>query len=150
MLDNRGAHAEMPMKTIFAALVACSVMVFALPAAAHHSLTAEFLPESTITIKGVMTSIEWINPHIYIYFDVVDKDGKTSQYAVETYPPNHMRSRYGLTKQVLGADFDKKQTLVVEVNPAKNGKPLGWLTKITYPDGHFIKLTAEPGSPEAR
>ena len=61
-----------------------------------------------------------------------------------------MRSRYGLTRQVLSADFDKKQTLVVEVNPAKNGKPLGWLTKLTYPDGHFIKLTAEPGSPEAR
>jgi hypothetical protein len=122
LLDNLDAHAEMPMKTIFAALVACSVMVFALPAAAHHSLTAEFMPDSTITIKGVMTSIEWINPHIYIY----------------------------LTKQVLAADFDKKQMMVVEVNPAKNGKPLGWLTKLTYPDGHFIKLTAEPGSPEAR
>lgn len=133
-----------------AALVAASLGLFALPAAAHHSLTAEFEPNSTITVKGVMTSIEWINPHIYIYFDVVDKDGKKSQFAVETYPPNHMRSRYGLTRQVLAADFDKKQMLEVEVNPAKNGKPLGWLTKLTYPDGHFIKLTAEPGSPEAR
>jgi len=132
------------------ALAAFSLALLAVPAAAHHSLTAEFNPDSTITVKGVMTSIEWINPHIYIYFDVVDKDGKKSQFAVETYPPNHMRSRYGLTKQVLSADFDKKEMMVVEVNPAKNGKPLGWLTKLTYPDGHFIKLTAEPGSPEAR
>jgi len=132
------------------ALAAFSLALLAVPAAAHHSLTAEFNPDSTVTVKGVMTSIEWINPHIYIYFDVVDKDGKKSQFAVETYPPNHMRSRYGLTKQVLSADFDKKEMLVVEVNPAKNGKPLGWLTKLTYPDGHFIKLTAEPGSPEAR
>jgi hypothetical protein len=132
------------------ALVAFSLALLAVPAAAHHSLTAEFEPNSTVTVKGVMTSIEWINPHIYIYFDVVDKDGKKSQFAVETYPPNHMRSRYGLTKQVLGADFDKKETITFEVNPAKNGKPLGWLTKLTYPDGHFIKLTAEPGSPEAR
>jgi hypothetical protein len=132
------------------ALVAFSLALLAAPAAAHHSLTAEFNPDTTITVKGVMTSIEWINPHIYIYFDVVDKDGKKSQFAVETYPPNHMRSRYGLTKQVLSADFDKKEMMVVEVNPAKNGKPLGWLTKLTYPDGHFIKLTAEPGSPEAR
>ena len=31
------------MKTIFAAVVACAVTVFALPAAAHHSLTAEFV-----------------------------------------------------------------------------------------------------------
>jgi hypothetical protein len=60
-----------------------------------------------------------------------------------------MRSRYGLTKQLLSAEFDKKEMLTIEVNPAKNGKPLGWLTKLTYPDGHFIKLTAEPGSAEA-
>ena len=132
------------------ALAAFSLALLAVPAAAHHSLTAEFNPDTTITVKGVMASIEWINPHIYIYFDVVDKDGKKSQFAVETYPPNHMRSRYGLTKQVLSADFDKKEMMTFEVNPAKNGKPLGWLTKLTYPDGHFIKLTAEPGSPEAR
>ena len=139
------------MKTTwYAALVAAFVAAFASSALAHHSLTAEFQPNETVTVTGVMTSIEWINPHIYIYFDVVDKDGKKSQYAVETYPPNHMRSRFGLTKQVLSADFDKKQTLVVEMNPAKNGKPLGWLTKLTYPDGHFIKLEAEPGSAEAR
>ena len=121
-----------------AALVAFCITVFALPAAAHHSLTAEFDPGSTVAVKGVMTSIEWINPHIYIYFDVVDKDGKTSQYAVETFPPNHMRSRYGLTKQVLSADFDKKQTLVVEVNPAKNGTKFGRLLRVTKADGKTL------------
>ena len=139
------------MKTMFPlAVIVALALLSTPPVSAHHSLNAEFDQDKTVTVKGVMTSIEWINPHIYIYFDVTDKDGKTSQYAVETYPPNHMRSRYGLTKQVLSADFDKKQMMVVEVNPAKNGKPLGWLTKLTYPDGHFIKLTAEPGSPEAR
>jgi hypothetical protein len=138
------------MRTIsYAALVALFMTWLTLPATAHHSLTAEF-ENTTTTVKGVMTSIEWINPHIYIYFDVVDKDGKTIQYGVETFPPNHMRTRYGLTRQLLTADMAKKETLIVEVQPAKNGKPLGWLKQLTYPDGHFIKLTAEPGSAEAR
>jgi hypothetical protein len=135
--------------TSYAALVALFMTWLTLPATAHHSLTAEF-EDSTTTVKGVMTSVEWINPHIYIYFDVVDKDGKKVQYAVETFPPNHMRTRYGLTRQLLNADMAKKEMLVVEVQPAKNGKPLGWLKQLTYPDGHFIKLTAEPGSAEAR
>ena len=135
--------------TSYAALVALFMTWLTLPATAHHSLTAEF-EDSTTTVKGVMTSVEWINPHIYIYFDVADKDGKKIQYAVETFPPNHMRTRYGLTRQLLNADMAKKETLIVEVQPAKNGKPLGWLKQLTYPDGHFIKLTAEPGSAEAR
>jgi hypothetical protein len=135
--------------TTYAALIALFITGLTLPATAHHSLTAEF-ENSTTTVKGVMTSIEWINPHIYIYFDVVDKDGKKIQYAVETFPPNHMRTRYGLSRQLLTADMAKKEMLVVEVQPAKNGKPLGWLKQLTYPDGHFIKLTAEPGSAEAR
>ena len=136
--------------TCFRVLLGVFVLLLAPRLQAHHSLTAEFKPAETVTLKGVMTSIEWINPHIYIYFDVVDpKDGSKSQYAVETFPPNHMRSRYGLTKQLLSGAFDKKEMLTIEVNPAKNGKPLGWLTKLTYPDGHFIKLTAEPGSAEA-
>ena len=64
--------------TSYAALVALFMMWLALPVAAHHSLTAEF-ENTTTTVKGVMTSIEWINPHIYIYFDVVDNDGKKIQ-----------------------------------------------------------------------
>ena len=58
----------------YAALVAVFMMSLTLPAAAPHSLTAEF-EDTTTTVKGVMTSVEWINAHIYIYFDVADKDG---------------------------------------------------------------------------
>ena len=96
-------------------------LLCALPLLAHHSFSAEFDAGTTVTLRGVVSKVEWINPHIYIYFDVVDpKDGSKSQYAVETFPPNHMRSRYGLTKQLLSTAFDKKETLTIEVNPAKN------------------------------
>jgi hypothetical protein len=119
-----------------------SSLLFALPVGAHHSLTAEFDTKNKVTMKGVITRIEWVNPHIFVYLDVQDGAG-TKPYAIETYPPNHMRSRYGLTKAVLAGNLAAKEVVTVEVNPALNGKDLGWLTQITYPDGHFIKIQAD-------
>ena len=139
------------MKTRFlAAMIAAASLLATLPVSAHHSLNAEFDQNKTVTVKGVMTSIEWINPHIFVYIDSMENGVKTT-WAVESFPPNHMRSRYGLTKAVLdqGA-IGAKKVVTVEVRPATNGKKLGWLEKITYPEGHFIKFAVDPGSAEAR
>jgi hypothetical protein len=120
------------------------------PVTAHHSLNAEFDQNKTVTVKGVMTSIEWINPHIFFYVDVMEGGTKTT-WAIETFPPNHMRSKYGLTKAVLGQGvLGTTREVTVEVRPATSGKKLGWLEQITYPDGHSIKLVVDPGSAEAR
>jgi hypothetical protein len=139
------------MKAKYAvALITLSGLLVSAPAKAHHSLNAEFYNKKTVTLTGIITSIEWINPHIFFYIDTKDKDGAKATWAVETFPPNHMRTRYGLTKAVLAGDVVGKTEVTVELNPASNGKLLGWLTKITYPDGHFIKLAVDPESPEAR
>ena len=139
------------MKTRFvAAMIAAAGLLGTLPVSAHHSLNAEFDQKRTVTIKGVMTSIEWINPHIFLYIDAMENGVKTT-WAVESFPTNHMRSRYGLTKAVLGQGvIGTTKEVTVELYPATNGKKLGWLSKITYPEGHFIKFTVEPGSREAR
>ena len=139
------------MKTRFSAIVIAAFALLAmLPVSAHHSLNAEFDQDKTVTVKGVMTSIEWINPHIFFYVDVMENGVKTT-WAIETFPPNHMRSKYGLTKAVLGQGvIGTTREVTVELRPATSGKKLGWLEQITYPDGHSIKLAADPGSPEAR
>ena len=135
---------------LFAAVIAASALLATLPVRAHHSLNAEFDQKRTVTVKGVMTSIEWINPHIFLYVDTMENGAKTT-WAVETFPPNHMRSRYGLTKAVLGQGvLGTNKEVTVEMRPATNGKKLGWLEKITYPAGNFIKFTVDPGSAEAR
>src|SRR5512145_2857197 len=84
-----------------AAVIAACALLSTLPVSAHHSLNAEFDQNKTVKVKGVMTSIEWINPHIFFYVDVMENGAKTT-WAIETFPPNHMRSKYGLTKAVLG------------------------------------------------
>ena len=55
--------------TAFAVLVVVSGLFFAMPASAHHSLDSEFNHNKTTTITGVLSSVEWVNPHIYIYMD---------------------------------------------------------------------------------
>ena len=138
------------MKTRFSAAVIVACLLSTLPVAAHHSLNAEFDQNKTVTVKGVMTSIEWINPHIFFYIDVMEGGAKTT-WAIETFPPNHMRTKYGLTKAVLGQNvIGTPREVTVEVRPATSGKKLGWLEQITYPDGHSIKFAVDANSAEAR
>jgi hypothetical protein len=57
------------------------------PTYAHHSVGAEFDLSKRITLHGLVTKIEWMNPHVYLYVDV-KTDGKTANWACETAGPN--------------------------------------------------------------
>ena len=68
-------------------LVLLSVACAAIPALAHHSFSAEFDLNRKITLTGVVTKVEWTNPHTYFYVDVPDS-GKLVNWALETAGPN--------------------------------------------------------------
>ncbi len=63
--------------------VTLALFVLSCGAFGHHSFDAEFDSEKSVSLDGTITKVEWINPHSYIYVDVVGKDGKVTNYAVE-------------------------------------------------------------------
>jgi hypothetical protein len=103
------------------------------PAFAHHSLAAEFDESRSVTLKGVISKVEWINPHVYLQVDVPDTAGKITTWAVETFPPATLR-RGGLTKEKLGLG----QNVTLLAYQARKGSELAFLRKITFQDGQEI------------
>jgi uncharacterized protein DUF6152 len=106
----------------------------AIPALAHHSATAEFDTSKTFTVKGTITKLEWINPHVYMYADVTEEGGKLTPYSFETGPPGNLR-RAG----VLRTMFNVGDVVTIDASVAKDGtKHLGLLKAVHFADGHTI------------
>lgn len=86
------------MKKLIASLM---LVALALPAAAHHSFAAQYDSAKPVTMNGVVTKLEWTNPHVYFYIDVTDaKTKKVVNWAFEMGPP-HMLQRAGWKRNTL-------------------------------------------------
>jgi hypothetical protein len=79
------------------------VAVFAAAATAsyaHHSFGAEFDSNKPVTMSGVVTRLEWTNPHVYLFIDVKEKKGAVTNWGFEMGPP-HMLQKAGWKKNSL-------------------------------------------------
>jgi len=86
-----------------------------------------------ITLEGVVTRIDWENPHVHYYIDVVDADGTVVTWSCETGGPARL-ARRGWTKDTLKAG-DK---VVVHGFVAKDGSHAADGRQVTLPDGRKI------------
>jgi hypothetical protein len=110
-------------------------------ASAHHSLAGQFDVKKTVTLEGVVSRVDWVNPHIYLHLDVKDPGGKIATWRLEGVPVA-MARKAGLTKTLLQGNGEKVSVIAF---PARDGTPnLGFMMKITYPDGHFYQFNPDP------
>ena len=109
------------MRTKFAAFAALvGVIVGTGSVLAHHSFAAEFDAGKPLTLKGVVTKIEWQNPHTYFYLDVSQTGGKVINWGMEMGSPNGLM-RQGWTRNTLKVG----DAVTVEGSAAKDGTNVG-------------------------
>src|SRR5438552_11792363 len=97
---------------------------------AHHSYTAEFDTTKPIKLSGVLTRVEWSNPHIWVYLDVKDDKGNVTNWGFSASPPG-MLQRRGITKNSLKLG----EVLTISAHRAKDGSNNASGNVVTFADG---------------
>jgi uncharacterized protein DUF6152 len=107
--------------TLLAAALGVGLLLAAVPVVAHHSFAAEFDADKPFKLIGVVTKVEWQNPHTYFYLDITDeRTKKVTNWAFEMGSPNGLM-RNGWTRNTLKVG----DVVTVEGSLARDGKPYG-------------------------
>ena len=115
------------VECVAAWLAGACLLLAPAPVLAHHSFGAEYDASKPVTLTGVVTKIEWTNPHFYFYMDVKDQNGEVANWKFEGYPPVVLH-RIGWTKD---------QTMV----PGDTVTVFGWRARDAANLGHSREVT---------
>src|SRR5712691_6775894 len=141
--SRRGAA----MKVTWVIAIAGVVLVGTAPALAHHSFTAEYDANQPIELKGVVTKVEWTNPHARFYVDVKDDRGDVSNWNFELSSPSIL-TRNGWKPNTLKiGDPITVAGYLARSQPA-SGSKMAVASGVTSSDG--IKLFASPAKEVGR
>jgi Family of unknown function (DUF6152) len=134
--DHKLNKEELPMRipiAVAGAFVAMALLVGAMPLAAHHAFSAAFDETKPINLVGVVTKVELVNPHSWIWLDVKGKDGKVVNWGIEGGPPSNL-FRNGITKASLPVGTEIK----LFGYQAKSGESKGVGVFVEYLDGRKV------------
>jgi hypothetical protein len=125
--------------TLHVVVAACGLaLLLQSPVRAHHAFAAEFDAEKPVKFtEAVVTRVQLINPHSWIYVDVTGSDGKVENWAIEAGSPNILMRR-GITKDSIKIG----QKIVVEGYQSKDGTRRANGRDLTLPDGTKLFLGA--------
>jgi hypothetical protein len=128
-----------------------AVLAMSAAASAHHAYTAEFNLDKPVKLTGVLTKLEWTNPHIWLYLEIKDANGKTTTWGFSASPPG-MLTRRGITRDSLRIG----EVLTISGHRAKDGSNNASGNVVTFADGRDALIgqdqavnPTEPAAPPA-
>jgi len=126
------------MRPLLWIAIGCGVWLgYGIPALAHHSAAAEFDSKQKIDLTGVVTKVEWTNPHAHFYIDVKDASGNAVNWNLELASPNVLIRNGWKRNSIKPGD-----TVSVTGIRAKDSSNYGTASVITFPDGHKLNFLA--------
>jgi hypothetical protein len=122
------------------------LLAASLPLVAHHSFAAEFDSSKPVSLEGVVTKIDWMNPHIWLYVDTKDESGAAAHWQCEGGPPNAL-TRQGWSKDSLKTG----DQVTIDGFRAKDGTNTCNARSVKLPNGKSVFAgSAEDGGPSKR
>ena len=109
------------------------LLITAASLSAHHAFAAEFDANKPVTMKGTVTKMEWINPHVWLYMDVKMPDGKVENWGFEAGTPNVLFRRGFTRKSLLPGTV-----VIINGYRAKDGSRRANGRDLTFEDGNKL------------
>jgi Family of unknown function (DUF6152) len=103
-------------RTVFSLMIISGLLFAAVPAWSHHAFATEFDALKPVSKRGIVTKIDWANPHVWFYVNVKGENGTVENWGFEMGGPNSLRSS-GWTKDTMKIGDE----VIVEGSLAKNG-----------------------------
>ncbi len=129
----------MKVKLLAALVLAVGMLAISSPVVAHHGSASTF-ESKTVNAKGVVVDWLWSNPHCLLKVDETLDSGEVRHWVVETQAPANMVDA-GWSK----TSFKPGDQVTIELRPAKSGKPVGSLSKVTFADGRVLSVERQGG-----
>ncbi len=125
-------------------LLGLLLILSAIPILAHHSFAREYDGKS-ISLKGSVTMLDFVNPHSWLYIDIKDAKGQTVSWGIELGPMQELK-RQGWSKTTLKPGVE----VSIEAFPAKNGSKTANARTVKLSDGRTLFTAGSAMSPQTK
>jgi hypothetical protein len=128
--NTKTAHLLSTLRKFGITATLAAALGSAAPSQAHHSFAAEFDASKPIELLGVVTKVDWTNPHVYFYIEVENAAGGYDEWALEMGSPNGLMRR-GWTRNTMEIGTE----VLIRGSRARDGSFKGNATTVVLVDG---------------